>query len=491
VTISASQRPTAPTLLWGIIAVLVGLFIAVQPTGTVITFAAIIVIILLAMVTPFAALLVLLVLSPLRTLIATEAPGQLPLDIGQIAFVGFAASYALNRIVHRRALIQIRWSPFYIPLFIILGATGLSAFSAVSLGAWLNEWLKWVQIVVVILLITNLVNDDRWHWLVFGLVVSGVANALVGIYQFFGGSGALHLVINGRYFRAFGTFGQPNPFGGYMGLLLPVALMASLGYAYRLWSKWRLTRRIERVSILPVAFYIAASVILLAGIATSWSRGAWLGLAVSLAVLAFALPRRVWQSAVLVALLGGILAMLWSANLLPQSVISRINSATQEYFTFTDVRGTKITSENYPVVERLAHWQAALDMASSHPVFGVGLGNYEVVYSEYRLFNWHFPLGHAHNYYLNILAETGIIGLLGYGKGWLGIIWLTWRVRRHPDVFARLVAIGLLGSWVYLAVHSLFDNLYVNNIFVHMGLMLAVLAVLYNQIGQQHKVEVR
>jgi hypothetical protein len=89
---------------------------------------------------------------------------------------------------------------------------------------------------------------------------------------------------------------------------------------------------------------------------------------------------------------------------------------------------------------------------------------------------------------LNILAETGIIGLLAYGNVWLTIIWLTWRARSHPDIVSRYVVVGLLGSWIYLSVHSVFDNLYVNNIFVHIGLMLGVLAVLYNQSWKHYKV---
>jgi putative inorganic carbon (HCO3(-)) transporter len=121
-------------------------------------------------------------------------------------------------------------------------------------------------------------------------------------------------------------------------------------------------------------------------------------------------------------------------------------------------------------------------MARAHPWLGVGLGGYEIAYPDYRLINWHEPLGHAHNYYLNILAEGGIIGLLAYGKVWLLIIWLTWRVRSHPDNLSRLTAIGILGTWTYLGIHSLFDNLYVNNLFIHIGTILGILGVLYNQV---------
>src|SRR5262249_43035454 len=154
-----------------------------------------------------------------------------------------------------------------------------SAFVALSLTAWLNEWLKWVQVVVLLILTLNMVKEDQWEWLIFGIVLSGAANAIIGIYQFFGGSGALHLVINDRYFRAFGTFGQPNPFGGFMGLLAPIALMAALGYLMRLWKMYRSLGHFPASAIIQVIFYGASFLLMLIGIGMSWSRGAWLGLA--------------------------------------------------------------------------------------------------------------------------------------------------------------------------------------------------------------------
>jgi hypothetical protein len=67
---------------------------------------------------------------------------------------------------------------------------------------------------------------------------------------------------------------------------------------------------------------------------------------------------------------------------------------------------------------------------------------------------------------------------------WFMLIWSTWRIRRHPDTLTRSIAIGLLGTWTYLAVHSFFDNLYVNNLFLHLGLLLGLLSVFFRQIHQ-------
>jgi O-antigen ligase len=216
-----------------------------------------------------------------------------------------------------------------------------------------------------------------------------------------------------------------------------------------------------------------------AALVMSWSRGAWLAFGVAAAVVLVTLPRKFWISMAIVALISltGIGAIL--SGRLPASITERIGSAFTDLINVNDVRGVAVSSENYAVIERLAHWQAAVEMARLSPVTGVGLGNYEVVYPQVRLMAWKFPLGHAHNYYLNVLAEAGMIGAAAYGAMWLILAALTWRARRHPDPVASAAAAGLLGSWTYIAVHSITDQLYVNYAFLHVGIMFGLAALLY------------
>lgn len=468
--------------VWAGLAAVTGIVVATQPAGILLIALTLAALLLLSTQTPLAAIAALVVLAPLRTLIATEAPLQLPLDIGQITLVAVLAVWLARSVVISQALPRLVWSPIYLPLLIFVVIGGLTAFSAWSLSAWLNEWLKWVQILLIAAVVLSLGRGRHWELLVTSLVAAGAANALVGIYQFLGGSGAIHLLINDRFFRAFGTFGQPNPFGGFMGLLAPLSLLTALGYAVRLYQ----TKRFSG-DLLRLVFYAGASGIIIVGIFVSWSRGSWLAFVASLIVVTLALPRKVWQGMALMLSLILVITLLWIADLIPASIAARISSSTEEFFAFEDVRGVDITPENYAVVERLSHWQAALNMARAHPWLGVGLGNYEVAYPTYRLLNWVEPLGHAHNNYLNILAEGGVIGLLGYGKVWLVIILMTWRTRRHPDLLARFTAIGLSGTWTYLSVHSIFDNLLVNNLFIHIGVMCGILGILYSQANQTVK----
>lgn len=432
-------------------------------------------------ITPVAAIAVMVVMSPLRALIETEAPGALPVDIGLLTAGITVAGWFGHRLIWRRSISGLASSPVFIAVLLFAIPAALSLYVAQSPSAWLSEWLKWVQIGLLIVICLDLLRGPDWQWLLGALVIGSVANALVGIYQFLGGSGALHLLINDRFFRAFGTFGQPNPFGGYMGLLAPVAVFSGIGFGVLAWM--RLRERQPRV--LPASVgalcLLGGGALLGLGVILSWSRGAWLGLIAALIASALVVPRRWWQSLLTLALIGGASLLLIGFGLIPASLTQRLSSAFEDTFAVSDVRGVNVTSENYAVVERLAHWQAAVNMATEHPWLGVGLGNYEVAYAEYRLLYWKFSLGHAHNYYLNVLAETGIIGLAGYLAALVSLLVLTWRARRHPDIPTRFAAIGLFGTWVYLTVHSLTDNLYVNNLFLHVGILLGILAVIDRQ----------
>jgi len=227
--------------------------------------------------------------------------------------------------------------------------------------------------------------------------------------------------------------------------------------------------------VLPVTGLVAVAMV--AALGMSWSRGAWLGFGAAVLAMAAALPRQArWGPLLAVCLLVAGLG-IYAAGLLPPSVEARLTGFVQD-IRFEDVRGVGINDANYAVIERLAHWQAALDMWRHNFWTGVGFGCYEPAYPDYALINWPFALGHAHNYYLTIVAETGTIGLIAYLVLWATVLWETWRATRVSQVLLRGIAIGLLGAWTHLSVHHFLDNLYVNNVHIQIGVMLALLAII-------------
>jgi O-antigen ligase len=168
---------------------------------------------------------------------------------------------------------------------------------------------------------------------------------------------------------------------------------------------------------------------------------------------------------------------LGGAGLLPAAISDRF-ADIGALVNIPDVRGAKINDANYAVIERIAHWQAAIRMIEANPWTGVGFSNYQPVYEQYRLLNWPMPLGHAHNIYLNIAAETGLPGLTAYLLLWMAILIQTIRALRIQHGIGRGLALGLMGAWIHLSAHQMFDNLYVNNVHLSIGAMIGVLSVL-------------
>ncbi len=496
---------------WAIVAVSAGIVAAIVPPALGLVILGLVSLLLIGVAQPVALLMATLIVAPLKALIDTES--AIKFDPGQIMLALTAAIWLVNRILTRRPI--VRGSAIYLPIVIILISASFSLFVAIAPVTTLTELSKWVEMLGVAAIVATIGAERGWGWPFVGLVAATSANAAIGLYQFFGGSGAPSLwIIDNQHFRAFGTFGQPNPFGAFMGLTLPlvIGLIGGLvGEMIHLTPQPPLRNhgegepnaahrriicvtsdrnpadrplsvRTERGSggeVLRLLGLAACAALLFGALIASWSRGSWLGLGAALFVMLMFAPRR---RAIGIGVAGGIAVIgfvLYMTGLLPASISARLGDFSSELGGFGDMRGQVITGANYAVLERLAHWQAGLAMADAHPWLGVGFGNYEAAYPQYGLPNWKFPLGHAHNYFINVLAETGLVGLSGYVIAWVIIVGLTIQVLRRTHGAARGLALGALGSWTYLAVHSIFDKLYVDNLFLHVGAILGLIGGLH------------
>lgn len=463
---------------WLLAALALGLALAYLPLPAAAGAAAVLTAGWLILVWPLIGLGVALALGPLAAWELTFLGN--PLSSGQLMLFATLAAWLGQRVVQRRP----GWPrpPLLRPLA-LFGLVGLaSLWSAASVWDGVKELGKWVEIGLVMVLVIDLGrpairrawNAGRIPGLAWVLLATAASQAALGVWQFAGrAAGPDHFAIGGRFYRAAGSFQQPNPFGGYISLHLAVSLGLLLGL---LAARPAADDPRRRAWQLQVAALSLVSVLLGLGCLASWSRGAWLNLAAALAALIVAAPRRRWLG---VAALAVAALLVWGAGqrgLIPAALTERLTSFTAD-FRWGDVRGVDINDANYAVLERLAFWQAAEGMARDHLWLGVGLGNYAAAYPAYALLNWPQALGHAHNYYLNLLAEVGIIGLGAYLVLWGAILKQTWGALRLPWP-RRGLALGLLAAWVGLSVHHLLDNLYVNNLYIHLGAWLGLLACL-------------
>ncbi len=474
-----------------------------------------------ALIEPFVGLGAALVVGPLKAYLSAEVP-QIPAQVGHAFVVLALASWLMRRLSEQHVPISHLRSPLFLSLLGFLGTALLSLWDATGLAAYgVPELIKWVQILLLFIFVkehlavnaapiltphpsgaeTNPANR-RLRWLMVVLLGTGALQAFIGIWQFgLRGEGPEHFrILGGDFFRAYGTFEQPNPYAGYLGLTTALAVGMVIGVAWdRLgWDGIPGQRAISprhlahQVHDLPTGqsanlpFYLfggAAALTMLFALIASWSRGAWMGFGAAVLVMAAALPRKIIWSVLLVAMLilGG--AGLYISGGLPASFAARLTTFVQD-IRLEDVRGVPINDANYAVVERLAHWQAALSMFRHNLWTGVGFGCYEAAYPAFALINWPIALGHAHNIYLNLAAETGLVGLTAYLVLWGVILWQTWRVTRRARGLTRGLAVGLLGAWIHINVHHFLDNLYVNNVHLHIGVLFGLAAFVIQQTNQ-------
>ena len=434
-----------------------------------------------AVLQPAFGLALALVFGPGKAL-AWEALALIPVDPGQILIALTFAGWALRRLAERHILVPL--SPITAPLLVYVGVGAISLWGAVDPIEGLMELFKWLQVVAVAVIVLDVSRHGQLTWIVAAALLSGVLQAGIGLWQFeLRGTGpAAFEVADGRY-RAYGTFEQPNPFGGFMGLVWPLSFAVAI-------ANLRRTPFGElRSGLTPVIHkhFITSSVVgvtVITGLAlfASYSRGAWIGSLAAAAIMLTFWPRRRWQGITLAAVILTILMFLSGVGWLPQGAVERLASIT-EFAKASDMRGVEITTSHFSVIERIAHWQAAVSMAKAHPWLGVGLGNFEVAYQDFRLVNWQYGLGHAHNIYLNVAAETGMIGLAAYLYFWSVVFILTLRTLATNQVWERTLAFGLLGVWTHLCVHNLVDNLFVNNVHLYIGALLGLLSVLLERTG--------
>lgn len=355
----------------------------------------------------------------------------------------------------------------------------LSFFNAVDLVEAFGEVVKWVELWFVLLIVREMIPTEKMPLLVGALLLGGILQSAMGIGQFFLRIGPSWFMVLGRFMRASGTFGQPNPYAGYLGLCLPVAASLLLWVIFKRPSK-------SQFNLKNSLYLLAATLLITAGLFFSWSRGGWLGAMAALSVVIVLYDRRsIFVGGVLTAVVATLILLASTEiTVLPKPIMDRFSDvpALLEKSTkgIDQILNEQLTSENFGAMERAAHWSAAVKMWDQAPWFGVGPGNYayaypDIVRSDNRLRRWDDPLGHAHNIYLNVLAEGGIVGIVLYLFVWGGIAWwICTKIRRRVG-WHRALAVGVLGIMVHLHVHNIFDNLFVQGMYLHIGLWLTTL----------------
>ncbi|HEX6484632.1 MAG TPA: O-antigen ligase family protein [Ktedonobacteraceae bacterium] len=393
------QYVTAANLI-GLIGVLVALFLLlVPPVPWNIRLPLYIVVLVWTVLRPRTALYLLPIAIPWGSLDFIGA-GGLRLNSADLLIVflagGWLLSYTLPsymRGVRDRTLSHI---PTYLAIATValLCVMLLSMGVAISKSDSLKEISKWVEFSVLLLLGAQYIRTRRQLWTMIVIIcLAGISQAFYGYIQYLFNLGP-QVFVRDASLRVYGTFGQPNPFAGYINIPLSIVLALTL-----LGRNW-----ITRI--------LAGTATILLGLVEflTQSRGGELAIASALVfIILVGMPQiRVLMRIGILAIFGCVEALI--LGLIPLHIFNPI----LRILGLVQISFTQPSSQDYSTAERLAHWIAGLHMYFDHPILGVGIGNYPDAYPQYFITIFTNPLGHAHNYYINIAAETGSIGLIVY-----------------------------------------------------------------------------
>lgn len=117
-----------------------------------------------------------------------------------------------------------------------------------------------------------------------------------------------------------------------------------------------------------------------------------------------------------------------------------------------------LETENYSLSTRVEAWEIMFNIIKANPLLGLGFANY---YWNTRLFairGWYVEFN-SHNNYVDILAQTGILGMAAYIWFFWEVWRLAWRLRNAvPEGFAKAYLYGAIGGLVGTAVIGMFGD---------------------------------
>ena len=360
-----------------------------------------------------------------------------------VVSLGWALSAA------RQGLVQIIWTPLYLPaaMFLLLGLLQFSAHLTADSAATREALLKLVMNLIVFFLALNLWTAvPAAASLRLGLAIAILASALAlfGTLQFFASPEMIYGVVRPRWGGwIFGPYVNHNHFAGLMEMLIPIAACYLISIGPR--------HARQSCALLTFGILIAVASVLLSG-----SRGGFVSLAAEIVILSLILWRRFPGNGRRFFAMAGLLGLTAAAGMFvwldPGQVSKRLGSVAEV---------TRAPEATFGERQLLTH--DSLHIFADHPWLGTGLGSFATVYPRYRSFPSDLDWDHAHNDYAEALAETGIIGGLSilaaialFLRSAFGS--LRDRLERGPGWIRLGAALGCCG----LLVHSLVDfNLHI------------------------------
>ena len=338
-------------------------------------------------------LIILLILIFSRPFISSLAFPYLN-SIYSALFLGFLTSWIILKKLDLRKI-----KPLALPLILFSLALIVSiVFSSEKLRSF-RELYKYASGIIIFLIVIPLTNSDKSR-IIRVITLASLLISLMAIYQYF--FGFKHLLnyivkkeINNPFIldyvmnkRVFFPFITPNTLAGYLAMAIPLVLITNDK------KNWLVG--------LPILFALFLTK----------SMGAILSLSLGLGLYFYLKSGFTKRKFILLGLMAIFIIFIFATR---------------------QMQGKEHLLPTFSLFRRLDYWQQTWEVIKLHPFAGIGLGNFNLNISRY-----------AHNSYLQLAAETGILGIISF-------LWLVSRILKTKNIHPCLItasAIFLMHNFV-------------------------------------------
>ncbi|MEZ5347171.1 MAG: O-antigen ligase family protein [Pyrinomonadaceae bacterium] len=312
-------------------------------------------------------------------------------------------------------------------------------------------------------------SPDRVRKVVYTIIIFGAVIAFIGVLQRLASPNFIYGMREVDYANPFASYVNQHHFAALMEMTIGLTLGLLFGNSIEK----------DKRLLLIIAIVLMGIAIIFTG-----SRGGFLSLVGVIAFLVLvnisfpgtdgggkaegtALKRNL-------TLIGGsvllILVLLTSVIWLGEGSVRRIGDVSQPDFT----NG------------RLHFWSVTLEMIKENPILGSGLEAYGVAFTKHDDWDGNLRVEQAHNDYLQIFADAGIIGFLCI----VAFVFLLFRnglktIKESANRFRRGVAVGALAGCFGILIHSFFDfplRTNANSLFFLLLVVLATATIKYPKL---------
>lgn len=343
----------------------------------------------------------------------------------------------------------IKANTLLIPMFLAGVFMIINSFTSLNiLGSMRDLAFNFGGIFLALMVYKEVNTKERLNNILTSIAIGAALVGVFGLYQFvFLGTvqrewidASLKGVITRR---AYSVFMNPNIFAEYLVLVTP--LVVSQFWAHRDGFK--------------KFIYLMISGLLLLNMMLTFSRGGMVSIAVAAMVFLFFAMRPLFVFLIPIG--------IFSINFLPEKIQNRIYSI----FNFAD------SSTSY----RFKMWGITKDLIRDHSMVGVGFGH-KAFKQEFELLIRSMPIFHAHNTYLEIMAEGGALGIISFLYIVIGsIVNLFKSGMKSTDKYIRTVSIGLLASIIGILTNGMTEHIvYINRIIVMLWMVFGLTGALRN-----------